>query len=162
MQRFLADPKTEESVDILRADNAKGLPGEGFRVCDQNKVKHEFPTLSNPELNGSAEENIAMMDAARLAARLHEKENYIGLPANLDSLWGEALWWVANDAFNRNASSTRPGMESPCRQYYGAEPEMTIRPFLRSGFTIERIDEEMSRVQYHVFIWHMHRITHLV
>lgn len=63
--------------------------------------------MEPPRLNACAERTIAMLDAAGLAAHFHAKESFLGVPANVHSLWGETLRW-ADDAFNQMATSANP------------------------------------------------------
>ena len=54
-------------------------------------VKCEFNTPGTSELNGCAERMIAILDIAGLAARVHAKRHFPGVPVNVDTLWGESL-----------------------------------------------------------------------
>ena len=106
-------------------------------------MKREFNTPGTSELNGCAERMIAILDTAGLAARVHAKRRFPGVPVNVDTLWRESLKWAA-DAFNRAATSANPGMKSSNCRYYRNEPDLMIRAFLRPGFyrrTKRRKDE---------------------
>lgn len=72
-------------MDIIRTDDEKEFLSDVSRMCDQKKVKRELITMSTPKLSGRAERTIVSLDATGIAARLHVKENYPGLPVNLDS-----------------------------------------------------------------------------
>lgn len=73
VQRFLADMRTEGTVEILGTDNGTEVLGDSSQNLDERKMKHEFTTLSTPELNSSAERTI-VMDAVESVVRLHGKK----------------------------------------------------------------------------------------
>ncbi len=62
LERFLADVKLEGTVDVIRSDNGGEILGDFSKVCDAHCIKRECVNANTPEVNGSVERSLAILD----------------------------------------------------------------------------------------------------
>ena len=136
-ETFLADTRTDGSVEIVRSDNGGEFRGRFSELCVKNRIKQELTTPQCPELNGVAERGTAVIESTRKAARLHASTRFRGtgakLPAPTENLWDEATN-LACDAINRTATSANVGHRSPYELWHGHTASFQLLPFLKPGF----------------------------
>ena len=77
------------------------------------KIRQEFTTADPPQYNGVAERQIAIIEAAGLAARIQAAAKYPNeVCPRGESLWAEQARWACR-ALNCMATSGNPGFKSP-------------------------------------------------
>ena len=88
----------------------------------------------SPQYNGVAERQIAIIEAAGLAARIQAAAKYPneGFPRG-ESLRAEQAHWDCH-ALNYTATSANPGYKSPHEMWLGSPPSSSPFPFLKPGF----------------------------
>ena len=98
------------------------------------KIRQEFTTADPPQYNGVAERQIAIIEAAGLAARIQAAAK---CPNEVcprgESLWAEQAHWACR-ALNCMATSGNPGFKSPHEMWFGSLPSSSPFPFLNPGF----------------------------
>ena len=103
-------------------------------LCTTEKIRQEFTTADSPQYNGVAERQLAIIEAASLAARIQAAAKYPNevLPRG-ESLWAEQAQW-AYHALNCTATSANPRFKSPHEMWFGSPPSSSPFPFLKPGF----------------------------
>ena len=120
---------------MVRSDGggefSKGVFGA---LCTTEKIRQEFTTADSPQYNGVAERQIAIIEAAGLAARIQAAAKYPNevFPRG-ESLWAEQAHWACH-ALNCTATSANPGYKSPHEMWFGSPPSSSPFPFLKPGF----------------------------
>ena len=122
-------------VEVVRSDGGGEFSKGAFgALCIAEKVRHEFTTADSPQYNGVAERQIAIIEAADLAARIQATSKYPNevFPCG-ESLWAEQAHWACH-ALNCTATSAKPGYKSPHEMWFGSPPSSSPFPFLKPGF----------------------------
>ena len=103
-------------------------------LCTTEKIRQEFTTANSPQYNGVAERQIAIIDAADLAARTQAAAKYPNevLPRG-ETLWAVQAHW-AYRALNFTATSANLGFKSPHEMWFGSPPSSSPFPFLKPDF----------------------------
>ena len=82
-------------------------------ICTPEKIRQKITTADSPQYNGVAERQIAIIEAADLAARIQAAAKYSNeVSPRGDNFWAEQALW-ASHALNCTATSANPGFESP-------------------------------------------------
>ena len=98
------------------------------------KIRREFTTADPPQYDGVAERQIAIIEAAGLAARIQAAAKYPNeVCPRGGSLWAEQTHWACR-ALNCMATSGNPGFKSPHKMWFGSLPSSSPFPFLNPGF----------------------------
>ena len=103
-------------------------------LCTIEKIRQEFTTADSPQHNGVAERQVAIIEAAGLAARVQaaaKNPNKV-LPRG-ESLWAEQAYWACY-AINCTATSANLGFKSLHEMWFGSPPSSSPFPFLKPGF----------------------------
>ena len=103
-------------VEVVRSDGGGEFSKGGFgALCTTEKIKQEFTTAGSPQYNGVAERQIAIIEAAGIAARIRATAKYPNevLPRG-ESLWAEQAHWACHE-LNCTATSANPGYKPPMR-----------------------------------------------
>ena len=122
-------------VEVVRSDGggevSKGTLGA---LCTTEKIRQEFTAADSPQYNGVAERQIAIIEAAGLAARIQPAAKYPNevFPRE-ERLWAEQAHWACH-ALNWTATSANPGFNSPYVMWFGSPPSSSPFPFLKPGF----------------------------
>ncbi|CAN0094397.1 unnamed protein product [Ascophyllum nodosum] len=89
--KYLAD------IAPCKVDMARSDGGESLKTSTQKKVKQELTTAYSPQLNGIAERQIVILEAADLAARNQALGRYPNeaFPKG-ENLWTEQVSWACN------------------------------------------------------------------
>ena len=103
-------------------------------LCTTEKIRQEFTTADFPQYNGVAERQIAIIEAAGLAARIQAVAKYPNdvFPRG-ERLWAEKAHWACH-ALNCTATSANPGYKSLHEMWFGSPPSSSPFPFLKPGF----------------------------
>ena len=101
-------------VEVVRSDGGgEFLKGAFGALCTTEKIRQEFTTADSPQYNGVAERQIAIIEAAGLAARIQAAAKYPNESFSRgESLWAEQAHWACH-ALNCTATSANPGYKSP-------------------------------------------------
>ena len=120
---------------MVRSDGGGEFSKGAFgALCTKEKIRQEFTTADSPQYNGVAERQIAIIEAAGLAARIQAAAKYPNevFPRG-ESLWAEQAHWACH-ALNCTATSANPGYKSPHEMWFGSPPSSSPFPFLKPGF----------------------------
>ena len=122
-------------VEVVRSDGggevSKGVFGA---LCTTEKIRQELTTADSPQYNVVPERQIAIIEAAGLAARIQAAAKYPNevFPRG-ESLWAEQAHWACH-ALNCTATSANPGYKSPHEMWFESPPSSSPFPFLKPGF----------------------------
>ena len=122
-------------VEVVRSDGGGEFSKGAFgALCTTEKIRQEFTTADSPRYNGVAERQIAIIEAAGLAARIQAAAKYPddAFPRG-ESLWAEQAHWACH-ALNYTATSANPGYKPPHEMWFGSPPYSSPLPFLKPGF----------------------------
>ena len=122
-------------VEVARSDRGGEFSKGVFdALCTTDKIRQEFTTADSPQYNGVAERQIAIMEAAGLAARIQAAVKYPNdvFPRG-ESLWAEQAPWACH-ASNCTATSGNPGDQSLHEMWFGSLPSSSPFPFLKPCF----------------------------
>ena len=138
-------------VEVVRSDGGGEFSKGAFGALrTTEKIRQEFTTADSPQYNGVAERQIAIIEAAGLAARIQAAAKYPNevFPRG-ESLWAEQAHWACH-ALNCTATSAYPGYKSPHEMWFGSPPSSSPFPFLKPGFrSIKRRNKlELKAVRY--------------
>ena len=102
--------------------------------AQQQKTRQEFTTAGSPQYNGVTERQIAIIEAAGLAARIQAAAKYPNevFPRG-ESLWAEQAHWACH-SLNYTATSANPGFKFPHEMWFGSSTSSSPFPFLKPGF----------------------------
>ena len=97
-------------VEVVRSDGGGEFSKGAFgALCTTEKIRQEFTTADSPQYNGVAERQIAIIEAADLAARIQAAAKYSNeVFPHGESLWAEQAHWACH-ALNCTATSANPG-----------------------------------------------------
>ena len=116
-------------VEVVRSDGGgKFSKGAFGALCTTEKIRQEFTTADSPQYNGVAERQIAIIEAAGLAARIQAAAKYPNevFPRG-ESLWAEQAHWAC-PALSCTATSANPGHKSPHEMWFGSPPSIISSP----------------------------------
>ena len=122
-------------VEVVGSDGSsefsKGVFGALYTT---EKIRQESTTADSPQYNGVAERQIAIIEAAGLAARIQATGKYPNeVFSRGESLWDEQAHWACH-AFNCTATSASPGYKSLHEMWFGSPPSSSPFLFLKPGF----------------------------
>ena len=107
-------------------------------LCRDRGIKQEFTPPDSPEMNGTAERALGLIESSAMAARLQAKETFAGiLRPPSDRLWAESMRWAC-DCLNRTATTANPQSKSPYEMWFDKPADLKLLPFLKPGFCRQR------------------------
>ena len=120
---------------MVRSDGggvfSKGVFGA---LCTTEITSLEFMTADSSQYNDVAERQMAVIEAAGLAARIQPAAKY---PNEIflrgKRLWAEHVHWACH-TLNCRATSADPGCKFPNEMWFGLLPTSSAFPFLKPGF----------------------------
>ena len=122
-------------VEVVRSDGGGEFSKGAFgALCTTEKIRQEFTTEDSQQYNGVVERQIAIIEAAGLAARIQAAAKYPNevFPRG-ESLRVEQAHWACR-ALNCTATLANPGYKSPHEIWFGSPPSSSPFPFLKPGF----------------------------
>ena len=122
-------------VEVARSDGGgEFLKGVFDALCTTEKIRQEFTTVDSPQYNDVAERQIAIMEAAGLAARIQAAAKYPNdVFPRIESLRAEQAHWACH-ASNCTAISANPGDQSLHEMRFDSLPSSSPFPFLKPCF----------------------------
>ena len=122
-------------VDAARGDGGGEFSKGAFgALCTAEKIAQEYTTADSPQYNGVAERQIAIIEAAGLAAGIQAAAKYPNEGFSRgERLWAEQVHWACH-ALNCTATSANPGFKSPHEMWFGSLLTSSPFPFLKPGF----------------------------
>ena len=122
-------------VEVVRSDGGgESSKGPFGALCTTEKIRQKLTKADSPQYNGVAERQIAIIEAAGLAARIQAAVKYPNeVCPHGESFWAEPTHWAFH-ALNCTATSANPGFKSPHEMWFCSLPSSSPFPFLKPDF----------------------------
>lgn len=99
LEKFLADTRTDGSVEVLRTDGGSLFLDEFEALSNNHYIKLELTPPNSPRFIGFAERGVAILRVMSLADLCQAKNMYFGCegkPDSTDSLWAQSMNWTCS------------------------------------------------------------------